>query len=229
MFFTKDDDCIVCDPKGEYLQRNRKEEKRMIGKRLEKCMFCGSDKIVKNGGWLQGLFVKCESCGLMLSVPCQISEEQNGISDYYREYYNIPKYHLWLKEDEEMREVYPFDSDSKVIREMIYSGEAVLLESARKNSTEGSELFEGDIVRLTGVVAGHKLDEEVCVIRKSKKYVGIAFYSIETEVEYVIFYDDLDYVCEYLGNIYLTPEVIEEELFKKNKTGAYSLIERLKK
>ncbi|MBD9844892.1 hypothetical protein IHP33_04055 [Enterococcus faecalis] len=26
MFFTKDDDCIVCDPKGEYLKRNSKEK-----------------------------------------------------------------------------------------------------------------------------------------------------------------------------------------------------------
>lgn len=206
MFFTKDDDCIVCDPKGEYLKRNRKGEERMLEKCLEKCVCCGSDKMVKNGRLLQGLSVECESCGLMLSVPCQISDERTGISDYYREYYTIPKYHLWLKE--EMREVYPFDSDSKVIREMIYSGEAVLLESAQKNSTEGSELFEGDIVRVTGLVAGHKLYEEVCVIRKSKKFVGLVFYSMETEMEYVIFHDDLDNVCEYLGNIYENPELV---------------------
>lgn len=227
MFFTKDDDCIVCNPKGEYLKRNRKGEKRMLEKCLEKCVLCGSEKMVKDGGWLQGLSVECESCGLMLSVPCQISDEQSAINAYYSEYYPIPKYYLWLSE--EIREVHAFDSDSEDIRKMIQSGKAVLLESAQITSIEGSELFEGDIVRLTGVVAGHKLDEEVCVIRKSKKYVGIAFYSIETEMEYVIFYDDLDYLCEYLGNIYLTPEVIEEELFKKNKTGAYSLIERLKK
>ncbi|MDN3201724.1 hypothetical protein P0E66_11360 [Enterococcus faecalis] len=208
MFFTKDDDCIVCDPKGEYLQKNRKEEKRMLKKCLEKCVLCGSEKMVKDGGWLQGLSVECESCGLMLSVPCQISDERNGISDYYREYYTIPKYHLWLKEDEEMREVYPFDSDSKVIREMIYSGEAVLLESARKNSTEGFELFEGDIVRVTGVVGFNKLDEAVCVIRKSEQYLGLVFYSIGSGVEHRIYYDDSDYVCVYLGNIYENPELV---------------------
>lgn len=210
MFFTKDDDCIVCDPKGEYLQRNRKGEKRM----LEKCVVCESDKIVKNQGWLGDLIINCEACGSLLSVPLLISTVQND----KEEQDGIPKYYLWLSEEEEIHEVHAFDSDSEAIREMLQSGEAVLLESAQITSMEGSELFEGDIVRLTGVVAGHKLDEEVCVIRKSKKYVGIAFYSIETEMEYVIFYDDLDYVCEYLGNIYLTPEVIEEELFKENQT-----------
>lgn len=209
MFFTKDDDCIVCNPKGEYLKRNRKGEKRM----LEKCVVCESDKIVKNQGWLGDLIINCEACGLLLSVPLLISTVQND----KEEQDGIPKYYLWLSEEEEIHEVHAFDSDSEAIREMLQSGEAVLLESAQITSMEGSELFEGDIVRLTGVVAGHKLDEEVCVIRKSKKYVGIAFYSIETEMEYVIFYDDLDYVCEYLGNIYLTPEVIEEELFKKNE------------
>ncbi|MGL9972083.1 hypothetical protein IGI80_003017 [Enterococcus sp. DIV1420a] len=64
----------------------------MLEKCLEKCVCCGSDKMVKNGRLLQGLSVECESCGLMLSVPCQISEEQNDISSYYSAYYTIPKY-----------------------------------------------------------------------------------------------------------------------------------------
>lgn len=221
MFFTKDDDCIVCDPKGEYLQRNRKGEKRM----LEKCVVCESDKIVKNQGWLGDLIINCEACGSMLSVPLLISTVQND----EEEQNDMPKYRLWLSEEEEMHEVHAFDSDGEAIQEMLQSGEAVLLEFAQMTSIEGSELFEGDIVRLTGVVAGYKLDEEVCVIRKSEQYLGLVFYSIETEMEYLFFSNDLDYVCEYLGNIYLTPEVIEEELFKKNKTGAYSLIERWKK
>lgn len=72
----------------------------------------------------------------------------------------------------------------------------------------------------------HETDEEVCVIRKSEQHVGLVFYSIETGEEQMIFYGDSDCVSEYLGNIYLTPEVIEEELFKKNVTGAHSLIER---
>ena len=219
MFFTKDDDCIVCDPKGEYLQRNRKGEKRMLEKCLEKCVLCGSNKMVKDEKCLIEEWYDCESCGLTLIIPSSISDEQ----------YAIPKYYLWLSEEEQIHEVHAFDSDSEAIRKMIQSGKAVLLESAQITDLEGSELFEGDIVRLTGEVAGRKLDEEVCVIRKSKKYVGIVFCSIETEMEYVIFYDDLDYVCVYLGNIYLTPEVIGEELLKKNKKEVDSLIERLKK
>lgn len=47
-------------------------------------------------------------------------KEQNG----------MPKYHLWLSEEKEMRKVHAFDSDSEAIRKMIQSGEAVLLESA---------------------------------------------------------------------------------------------------
>lgn len=151
MFFTKDDDCIVCNPKGEYLKRNRKGEKRMLEKCLEKCVFCGAKKMVK----------------------------------------------------------------SETIREMFQSEEAVLLEPAQITSIEGSELLEGDIVRVTGLVGFNKLDEAVCVIRKSEQYLGLVFYSIGSGVEHRIYYDDSDYVCEYLGNIYLTPEVIEEELFKK--------------
>ncbi|MBD9843973.1 YopX family protein [Enterococcus faecalis] len=219
MFFTKDDDCIVCNPKGEYLKRNRKGEKRMLEKCLEKCVFCGSGKMVKDETWLEGEWFDCESCGLTLIFPCSISDEQ----------YAIPKYYLWLSEEEKIREVHMFDSDSKILREMIRSGKAILLEYAHITSMEGSELFEGDIVRVTGSVGFHKLDEAVCVIRKSKQHVGLVFYSIGSGVEHRIYYDDSDYVCEYLGNIYLTPEIIEEELFKKNETGAYSLIERLKK
>lgn len=206
MFFTKDDDCIVCDPKGEYLQRNRKGEKRM----LEKCVVCESGKVVKSKGWLGNLVINCEACGSVLSVPFLVStvqndkEEQNG----------IPKYYLWLSEERKLYEVHAFDSDSEAIREMLQSGEAVLLESAQITSIEGSELLEGDIVRVTGLVDFHKLDEAVCVIRKSKQHVGLVFYSIGSGVEHRIYYDDSDYVCEYLGNVYLTPEVVEEELSK---------------
>ncbi|EJG4482915.1 hypothetical protein PSN82_002671 [Enterococcus faecalis] len=177
---------------------------------LEKCVVCESDKIVKNQGWLGDLIINCEACGSLLSVPLLVStvqndkEEQNG----------IPKYYLWLSEEEEIREVHAFDSDSEAIRKMIQSGKAVLLESARIIDIAGSELFEGDIVRVTGVVGFHKLNEAVCVIRKSEQYLGLVFYSIGSEVEHRIYYDDSDYVCEYLGNIYLTPEVIEEELSK---------------
>ncbi|MFC0758454.1 hypothetical protein ACE4ZB_002425 [Enterococcus faecalis] len=225
MFFTKDDDCIVCNPKGEYLKRNRKGEKRMLEKCLEKCVFCGAKKMVKDEKSSIGEWYDCESCGLVLIIPCSISDEQYDRSEQYA----IPKYYLWLSEEEEIHEVHAFDSDSEAIREMLQSGEAVLLEPAQITSIEGSELLEGDIVRVTGLVGFNKLDEAVCVIRKSKQHVGLVFYSIGSGVEHRIYYDDSDYVCEYLGNIYLTPEVIEEELFKKNKTGAYSLIERLKK
>ncbi|EHM3060396.1 YopX family protein [Enterococcus faecalis] len=179
---------------------------------LEKCVVCESDKIVKNQGWLGDLIINCEDCGALLTVPLLVSavqndkEEQNG----------IPKYYLWLSE-EEIQEVHAFDSNSEAIRKMIESGKAVLLESAQITEIAGSELFEGDIVRVTGLVGFHMLDAQVCVIRKSKQHVGLVFYSIGSGVEHRIYYDDSDYVCEYLGNIYLTPEVIEEELFKEKQ------------
>lgn len=177
---------------------------------LKKCVVCESDKIVKNQGWLGDLTINCEACGALLSVPLLVSAVQND----KEEQNDIPKYHLWLSEEKEMHEVHAFDSDSEDIRKMIQSGEAVLLEPAQITTMEGLELFEGDIVRLTSVLPFHEADEEVCVIRKSEQHVGLVFYSIETGEEQIIFYRDSYCVSEYLGNIYLTPEVIEEELFK---------------
>ncbi|EHQ8839994.1 hypothetical protein KI123_002644 [Enterococcus faecalis] len=166
MFFTKNDDCIVCDPKGEYLQRNRKEEKRM----LEKCELCGFEDI---------------KVSRML----------------------MPKYRAWWREIEEMCDV--FQNVSFSFREAIQSKEVVLLQSAQITSIEGFELFEGDIVRLTGILGFHRLENEVCVIKKSKYHVGLVFCSVKNGVEHRIFYDSaMNYKREYLGNIYENPELV---------------------
>ncbi|HAP5652651.1 TPA: hypothetical protein IU076_002641 [Enterococcus faecalis] len=170
MFFTKDDACIVCDPKGEYLKRNRKGEKRMLEKCLEKCEFCGAEDIKVS------------------RMP-------------------MLKYRAWWREVEEMCDV--FQNASFSIREAIQSKEVVLLQSAQITSIEGFELFEGDIVRLTGILGFHRLENEVCVIKKSKYHVGLVYCSVKNGVEHRIFYDSaMNYTREYLGNIYENPELV---------------------
>lgn len=118
----------------------------------------------------------------------------------------MTKYRAWWQE-EEMCDV--FQNASFSLREAIQSKEVVLLQSAQIESTEGIELFEGDIVRLTGILGFHRLENEVCVIEKSKYHVGLVFCSVKNGVEHRIFYDSaMNYTREYLGNIYENPELI---------------------